>query len=150
MDIHIRRNTLYHWHAFGADSTSGRGYIIDSVERVLNSEGSCRRDLFLPNCFIDGLENARFWFKMAAIICGDEGVADWHVMEYGAPLSKEDLHQRYVYTWSLRGDEYKFYTKTLNDGYCRELVWYVCKLSRHQEDSADDTDEEEVLLRVYP
>lgn len=152
MDIHLRSNTIYHWHAFGTDSMSGRGYIINAVENVVDSIGSCSRDLFLPNCFIDGCRNATFWFKMAAIICDYGVVEGWHELEYGAPLSQEDLHQRYVYTWNFKGETYRFYTKTLNDGYFKELVWYVGKSPGCCEnvDSSDETDEEDILLRVHP
>lgn len=150
MDIHIKSNTVYYWHAFGADSVSGRGYIIDSIERAIDSVGSFQRDLFLPNCFIDGCENARFWFKMAAITCGGCGVGDWHELEYGNPISTEDCRQRYVYTWTLHRDIYRFYTKQLKDDFGCELVWYISKGSEDGADSSDDTDTEDIMLRVHP
>lgn len=152
MDIHLKSNTIYHWHAFGTDSTSGRGYIVNTVEQVLDSPKDCSRDLFLPNCFIDGCSNPIFWFKMACIACNYQGLEEWHEMEFGTPLSQEDLHQRYVYTWVFKGDTYRFYTKTLDDGYFKELVWYVGKSvgCDGDVDSSDDTDEEDILLRVHP
>lgn len=155
MDAHLRSNTIYHWHAFGTDSVSGRGYIINAVQRVMDSAHDYRHDLFLPNCFIDGCSNARFWFKMAAIMCDYAGPEGWHELEFGPPLSPDDRHERYVYTWGFGGDTYRFYTKTLNDGYSKELVWYFgksvgCGCESTCDGSSEDTDEEEVRLRVYP
>ena len=156
LDAHIRSNTIYHWHAFGADSTSGRGYIISSIERVVDSQSesqtACQRDLFLPNCFIDGCENSRFWFKMAAIVCGYEGPCGWHEVEFGVPINREDLRQRYVYTWGFKGGTYKFYTKTLRSDCGCELVWYFGKSAGEDEDvdSGDETEDEDILLRVHP
>ncbi len=150
MDAHLRSNTIYHWHAFGTDSVRGRVYIINAVERAMDSAHDYRHDLFLPNCFIDGCSNASFWFKMAAIMCEYAGLEGWHEMEFGPPLSQDDRHERYVYTWIFKGDTYRFYTKTLNDGYFKELVWYIGKSVAGDVDSSEDTDREEVLLRVYP
>lgn len=95
---------------------------------------------------------------MAAIACLDGGVNYWHELEYGVPINSEDLRQRYVYTWIYKGDTYRFYTKTLNDGCYPELVWYVGKavggMSKGQTnmdvddddvDSLYDTDSEEIL-----
>lgn len=146
MDIHIQSNTIYDWHWVGTESTSGRLYIIRSIEQVLDSNSSLKCDLFLPNCFINGCENSTFWFKMAAIASSYQ-VEDWHEMEYGAPLGREDLRQRYVYTWSFKGDSYKFYTKQLHNGSYPELVWYV-GTTKGDIDSSDDTDSEDIMLHL--
>ena len=144
MDMHIRSNTIYDWHGYGTDSSLSRSNIIRSIEEVLDSDCSLKCDLFLPNCFINGCENSRFWFKMAAIASSNV-VSDWHELEYGGPLGREDLRQRYVYTWAFKGDTYRFYTKQLNDGYRPELVWYV-GTSKGDADSSDDTDTDEIML----
>jgi len=145
MSIHIRSNTIYDWHVFGTESIGGLSHIVKSIEQALDATGSFTCDLFLPNCFINGCENSRFWFKMAAIASSYKANS-WHEMEYGAPLSREDLRQRYVYTWTYRGDTYRFYTKQLNDGGYPELVWYI-GVYKNDIDSSDDTDSEEIALQ---
>jgi hypothetical protein len=79
---------------------------------------------------------------MAAIASSNE-ISDWHEMEFGAPLSKEDIRQRYVYTWKFKGDTYRFYTKQLNDGGYPELVWFI-GASKQDIDSSDETDSDEI------
>ena len=151
MDIHVRSNTIYDWHGFGTESAAGRAYIIGSIEQALDSVNSFRQDLFLPNCFINGCENSNFWYRMAAIVSAKDGVEDWHELEYGAPLNIEDHRQRYVYTWTFKGDVYRFYTKTLSDGSYPELVWYVGKSTESTDgdiDSADDTDTDGIVLHI--
>ena len=162
MDIHIQSNTIYNWHMSGTNSESARTFIVDRVERSMDSGGV--HDLFLPNCFIE-CDISNFWFRMAAIASGGEDFG-WHELEYGPPISRDDLRQRYVYTWTFQGWTYKFYTKTLNDGHVPELVWYVCRGSRCLDclncsnrletslddsgidniESGNDTDSEEIML----
>ena len=52
MDIHIRSNTAFNRQA-DTDYYTGRNFIIDSMERLLDSTLNLTRDLFLPNSFID-------------------------------------------------------------------------------------------------
>jgi hypothetical protein len=139
MDIHIRANTIYCWHDFG---TSNVTRMVNTIEWVMNSQGSCSRDLFLPNSFIDGCDRSNFWYRIAALV--SDGVTDWHELEYGAPLNRDDRRQRYVYTWTLEGSPYRFYTKKLNARSIPELVWYVGKGGDC--DSDCDTDNEDVML----
>ena len=143
MDIHIRSNTIYGWPWDGA---SGRLHIIRSIEQVMDSSGNLRCDLFLPNCFINGCENSAFWFKMAAIASSYEAT-DWHEIEYGPPLGTEDPRQRCVYSWSCRGDAYKFYTKQLHDERSPELVWFF-GATKCDIDSSDETDSENIMLHL--
>ena len=135
MDIHLRSNTAYNMHT---DGYTGRNFIIDSMERLLDSDRNMTRDLFLPNSFIDGC-NSSFWFKMASIMCGgssgSSGLSDWHELQYGSLRARE----RYVYTWTFRGDTYRFYTRVLH---VKELVWYINKST--DEESGGDTDTEEI------
>ena len=153
MDIHIKSNTVYNWHTSGTNSGPARTFIIDRVQRIMDSGGN--HDLFLPNCFIE-CEASSFWFKIARI--ASDGVEfGWHELEYGPPISREDRKQRYVYTWTFKGKTFKFYTKTLNDGYKPDLVWYVCACNggvncndgnNSSDDSGEDTESDEILLWV--
>jgi hypothetical protein len=164
LDICIRSNTIYEFQVVGTNSLSGRSYIINIIEQALDAAVSLRCDLFLPNCFINGCQNSIFWYKIAAIVCCKSGVNDWHELEYGPALSRCDPRQRYVYTWTLKGDTYRFYTKKLCDGCYPELVWYIGKSVNitsdsaggnhyvHEEqdamDSSDDTDSEDITSRT--
>jgi hypothetical protein len=150
LDVHIRSNTIYDWHIIGTHSDTSRSFIIDSVEKAMDTKRGIVRDLFLPNSFINGCECGCFFFRVAAIASGDEGFG-WHAVDFGPPLSRNDRRQRYVYTWTLRGEAIRFYTKTLNDGHQPELVWYVCKGGRREEDidSGDDTDRDEIQLWTH-
>ena len=157
MDIHIKSNTVYNWHTSGTNSEPARAFIIDKVQKIMDSGGN--HDLFLPNCFIE-CDNSNFWFRIARIAAG--GVEfGWHELEYGPPIShsdrtdrtdRTDRKQRYVYTWTFQGGTYKFYTKTLNDGHSPDLVWYVCAYDggvnggNSDEDSGEDTESDEILL----
>lgn len=140
---------------------AGRVRIIDSIERCFDATHTFTCDLFLPNSFINGRENSDFWFRMATIACSDGKVEDWHELEYGTPMNRDDLRQRYVYTFKLNGDTYRFYTKVLNDGCYPELVWYVGKAVGEAKntvleyssfeddiDSGNDTDTDEISLRT--
>jgi hypothetical protein len=155
MDIYIRSNTIYDWQGVGNGSISNRSHIIDSIERALDANSSFTCDLFLPNCFINGHDNPIFWYNIAAIACANENMGSWHELEYGPPLNREDLRQKYVYTWTLLGDTYRFYTKKLNDGNYRELVWYINKSKggvshiNDDIDSSNDTDTEDIMLRMH-
>lgn len=135
MDIHLRSNTAYNMHTNGY---TGRNFIIDSIERLLDSDRNMSRDLFLPNSFIDCC-NSSFWFKMASIMCGQ--LSDWHELQYGPRLSRQDLRERYVYTWTFRGNTYRFYTRVLRRG-MKELVWYINKSTDGE--SGGDTDTEDI------
>lgn len=145
MDIHIRSNTAFNRQA-DTDYYTGRNFIIDSMERLLDSTLNLTRDLFLPNSFIDGCISS-FWLKMASIMCAG-GFSDWHELEYGAGLNRHDLRERYVYTWTYKGDTYRFYTRVLRSGSMKELAWYINKST--DQASGDDTDTEDVMLQVYP
>ena len=140
MAIHIRANTIYGWHGVDTDSVVR---IINSIEWALDSQSSCSCDLFLPNCFIDGCENSNFWYRMAAVVSVTGGVTDWHELEYGAHPNRGG--QRYVYTWTLCGALYRFYTKKPRDVLNAELFWYVGKGGDC--DSDCDTDTEDIMLR---
>jgi hypothetical protein len=142
MATHIRSNTIYDWHLFGTGSTGGLMHILTSIEQIIDSTESCTSDLLLPNCFIIGCENATFWRRMAEIASSDEAT-NWHELEFGSPLNRDDLRQRYVYTWSFKGDTYRFYTKILNEAYAPELVWFF-SASKHDVDSSDETDSDEI------
>jgi hypothetical protein len=142
MGVYIRSCTAYNWHTTGTHSCTASAFIIDSMERLLDSKNNITCYLFLPNCFIE-CNNSSFWFKMATALCGE--VTDWHELEYGPPINRDDLKQRYVYTCTFKGDVYRFYTKTLN---LRELVWYISKSIAY--DSADDTDSDDIMPYMYP
>jgi hypothetical protein len=126
LDVHIRYNTIYDWHIIGTHSDTSRSFIIDSVEKAMDTKRGIVRDLFLPNSFINGCDCDCFFHRIAVIASGG-GDFGWHEIDFGPPLSRSDHRQRYVFTWTLRGEVIRFYTKTLNDGYQPELVWYVCK-----------------------
>ncbi len=147
LDIHIRSNTVYDWHVSGMHGDSVRTYIIDSVERVVYCKRCIVRDLFLPNSFINGCDAGRFWFRIAAIASGCEEFG-WHELEYGPAISRDDPRQRYVFTWTLKGEAFRFYTKRLVDNDGKELVWYVGKGAPIEDDidSGDETDKEEIIL----
>jgi hypothetical protein len=103
MDIHIRSNTVFNRQT-DTDYYTGRNFIIDSIERLLDSQQSLTRDLFLLNSCIDWY-NSSFWFKMASIMCAG-GFSDWLELEYGPCLNRQDLRELYVYTWTFKGDTY--------------------------------------------
>jgi hypothetical protein len=150
LDIFLRANTFMY----------ERKFMINEIEQALDSSCNFSCDLFFPNCFIDGRKSSDFWFRVANIMCSDEGVTDWHELEFGEPLSSYDLRQRYIYTWIYKGDTYRFYTKKLDDGNYPELVWYIGKsingsngvecvpgVDEDDIDSMYDTDSEEIHTR---
>jgi hypothetical protein len=147
LDKHISSNTIYNWHTTGTDSYTARTYIIDCIDRLLDSSVDLTRDLFLPNSFINGCCNSTFWFEVAAVVCGNKGVSDWHEMEYGPPLNRDDAKQRYIYTWMLLSEQYRFYTRILNNGRYKELVWFVGKNTGRNEEwaSGNETDPEDIM-----
>ena len=148
LDKHILANTIYNWHTSGTDSYTARTYIVDCMESLLDSRDDLTRDLFLPNNFINGCCNSAFWFKMAAVVCGDGGVCNWHEMEYGPPLNRDDIRHRYVYTWMFMGEQYRFYTRALNNGHSKELVWYMGKSTGSDEalESGNETEPEDIMV----
>ena len=147
LDIHIKSNTIYDWHVLGTHSDTSRSFIINSVEKAVDTERRVVRDLFLPNSFINGCECGCFFYRVAAIASGDEGFG-WHEIDFGPPLSATDRRQQYVFTWTLKGEKLQFYTKQLVDSNVRELVWYIGKGAHNENDvdSGDDTDSDEILL----
>jgi hypothetical protein len=145
LDRHIMANTIYNWDTSGTDYTA-RTYIVDCMQRLLDSRVDLTRDLILPNSFINGCCNSSFWFKMAAVICGDKGVSNWHEMEYGPSLNREDRKQRYIYTWMLLGEQYQFYTRTLSTGHVKELVWFMRKSTGSNEGSGNETEPEDIMV----
>jgi hypothetical protein len=165
IDIHIRSKTSY--NGTGTDNIYDRLHIVNSLEQVLDSDRGCRLDLFLPDSFITIGSSHDFWCWVAVLMCLDEGLMDWHVSEYGSSLNQRDgSRRRCVYTWTLHGDTYKFYTKTLSGGYSPELVWFFGKFGNcHQRgeransvnyacvfdefDSSDDTESEELVMNVH-
>ncbi len=157
MDIHIRSRTCYNGE--GTNNIPDRLHIVDSIEQVFDSDVGCSSDLFLPNSFITTGSNHDFWLWMAVLMCegGDLGdLKDWHVLEYGTPLNENDCRQLYVYTWTLGGFSFRFFTKTVNDGYRSELVWYIgkSKNSSYSDlcddlDSSEDTESDEMVLYTH-
>ena len=131
MDEHIRVHTRLNWHYH--TGYTQRTYIVDSVERVMDSGRTCIRALSLPDQYV-WLEGADFWRQMAAIALGGDEF-DWHEMAFG---------NRRVYTWG-GGGEMKFYTKKMRSeaGYYW-LEWYVCKLVDEDDGSGADTESEDV------
>jgi hypothetical protein len=132
MDEHIRLHTRLNWQYHTGYTM--RTYIVDSVERVMDSGRTHIRALSLPDQYV-WLQGADFWRQMAAIALGagwDE--FDWHEMAFGS---------RRVYTWG-GGGAMKFYTKKMrNDAGYYWLEWYVCKLV-DDDGSGNDTESEEV------
>ncbi len=82
-------------------------------------------------------------------------VEGWHCLEYGplyrSPLNNMDTRERYVYTFLSRGDEYKFYTKILNNRRHNELILYLGKaaMSKANDESKEGgTVEEKIHLHT--
>ena len=153
MNIHLRSKTAY--DGAGTNHLPDRTLIIGCIEFVLDNEEDCQCDLYLPNSFIVHESRHDFWFKMAGILCSGLTTKEWHALEYGVPLSREDHRQRYVYTWHFDGSAYKFFTKVLNDGYRRELVWYFGKMKdsggiylNDDIDSSNETDSDEIIVHT--
>jgi hypothetical protein len=128
MDEHIRLHTRLNWQYH--TGYTARTYIVDSVERVMDSGRTCIRALSLPGHFV--WHGAAFWRQMAAIAVGGGDEFDWHEMAFGG---------RRVYTW---GGAMKFFTEKMrDDGGYYWLEWYVCKLV-DDDGSGDDTESEDV------
>ncbi len=152
LDRHIKANTIYNWDSTAAD-TNARTYIVDCMQRMLNSRVDLTRELLLPNSFINQ-NNSSFWFRIAAVICGDEGVSSWHETELGHSLfDRENTNQRYIYTWTLRGEQYQFYTRSLvYNNLRKELVWFMRKSTCINESefqsecSGNDTEPEDIIV----
>ena len=132
LDGHLQGSTRYSEPSSNCVTTA-RGYIIDSVERLMDSGRTHIRALSLPDSFIDGSERGEFWKRIATIASGEVDLDGWHEMECGG---------RYVYTWVLDGSTFKFYTKTVPPG---RLEWYMCRLESDSENSGCETDCEEIL-----
>jgi hypothetical protein len=132
LDGHLQGNTLYN-EPSGNFVYTARSYIIESVERLMDSGRTHIRALSLPDSFIDGNERGVFWKKIATIASGEVDLEGWHEMEYGG---------RYVYTWVFEGSTFKFYTKTMPSG---KLVWFMCRLEPDEENSGCETDCDEIL-----
>lgn len=158
MDIHLRTNTLYDDVGMNTGTYADRLHIVNSIEYVLRmqKDGFCSVDLFLPNCFIMQSDINEFWFKIASIIASSNEIKNWHALEYGKALNNVDRRERYVYTWSLSGDNhyevYKFYTKILRDtNQHKELIWYFGKTTFRNDDLDDEsntTDNESIDLKT--
>lgn len=180
INSHLRSNTLFS----SAGDAIDRMSFVNRIERVIdyghhqhngindnyqphttNNDNRKKtvitEDLFLPNCFIINQDDtSTFWLKIASIITKTKRlchIRDWHAIEYGCALNRVDRKERYIYTWSFKGDTYRFYTKILTDGYHKELIWYMgrslsnCLDSNHEEcdDSSScgsNTDSEELDL----
>ena len=147
LDRHIRANTVYNWDS--ADYNA-RTYIVDCMQRLLDSRVDLTRELLLPNSFINQC-NSSFWFRMAALVCGDEGVSIWHETELGHSLfDRENTNQRYIYTWTLRGEQYQFYTRWLvYNNLRKELVWFMRKSTCNNDSnecSGNDTEPEDIIV----
>ena len=137
MDVHIRR------HTHGAEEGHGvltfRTYMIDSIERAMDSSSSRIRSLALSNSTIACHDKAFFWRTLAEI-ASESADVDWHGMEYGEPLGEADCMARYVYTWCCKCSVLKFYTKVVHGANRRRLEWFVCKLTADEDHSGEDTD----------
>jgi hypothetical protein len=158
LDVYLRSKTLFGSMGASNRDAEERLNIVNSIENLIDnqtSENFVSVDLFLPNCFIYQDDKHDFWFGIAAIIAGSKEIEMWHVLEYGKPLNNVDQKEKYIYTWSFNKDIFKFYTKALNYGYHKELIWYVGKMphkevlisSKNLTDMEEDnTDSEEVIL----
>ena len=137
MDAHIRT------HTNGADQAHGaltfRTYVIDSIERVMDSSSS--RIRALSNLTITCHDKAFFWRTLAEI-ASDGADVDWHE-NYGEPA---DSMARWVYTWCCNRSVLKFYTKVLRRANGRRLEWFVCKLTADEHHSGEDTDSDDIFL----
>ena len=132
MEDLICRHTRLNWQF--RMSYTARTYIVDSVERVMDSGRTHIRALSLPDQYV--WDGAEFWKQMAAIAVGGDDF-DWHAVAFRG---------RRVYTWRRRGDgaEMKFFTKNIRSGgggYW--LEWYVCKLVG-DDGSGNETESEDV------
>jgi hypothetical protein len=125
-----------------------RTYIIDSIERVMDSNTTHIRALALQNSTIACRDKACFWHTLAEIASGGSADIDWHAMEYGSPLNEADHKTRYVYTWRHNCSVLKFYTKILHRANRQWLEWFVCNLAADAEHSGDDTDADEIRLEA--
>jgi hypothetical protein len=143
MDAHIRT------HTNGAEPAHGvltfRTYVIDSIERVMDSNSTRIRDLALRNSTITCRDKVFFWRTLAELASGCTDV-DLHAMEYGEPLNESDHMTRCVYTWCFNRSVLKFYTKVLHRVGSRWLVWFVCKLTTDEDHSGEDTDSDDFVL----
>jgi hypothetical protein len=141
MKNYIRANTFY---------TDG-SYVVDTIEKAIDSPLTLTiSDLFMPNDIIKMLDKREFWFKIASIVCSDT-VNDWHELELGGPLNQCDKRERYVFSWSLQDNSFKFYTKVLRHGRFAELIWYISSHKKNGiflDDDAKDTDEDEIMLQT--
>jgi hypothetical protein len=126
MDLHIRVHTAYNWPGTGAQGA--RAYLIDCMERLLDSPKSMQRDLFLPHALVNEGEQESFWFKMALEL-GDMG--EWHERE-----TKEDGWRRYVYTWRRGEAVFRVFQRRI--GPC--TIWYGGKWLGEADGSGDETD----------
>jgi hypothetical protein len=153
LDRHIKANTIYNWDSTAADYNA-RTYIVDCMQRMLDSRVDLTREsspLLMPNSFINQ-RNSSFWFRMAAVVCGDEGVSSWHETVLGHSLfDRESTNQRYIYTWTLRGEQYQFYTRLLvYNNLRKELVWFMRKSTYNNEFqsecSGNDTEPEDIMV----
>ena len=141
MDALIQYNTV---EDVSNTMTTFRTYVIDSIERIMDSGPSRIRCLTLPNSWIVNQDKASFWHSMAIIATGDEAV-EWHEMEYGEPVNEKDRKSRYVYTWRFNSARLQFYTKLMHrGGGRRSLEWFLCKQLQNEDHSEDDTDSEEI------
>ena len=138
MDAHIHAHTE---RAHGVLTFAT--YVIDSIERVMDSSRSRIRCLAMRNTTITCRDNI-FWRTLAEI--ASEGAdVEWHAMEYGEPLNEVDRMTRCVYTWCCNRSVLKFYTKVLHRANGRRLEWFVCKLTADEEHSGEDTDSEDIF-----
>ena len=148
MDLHLQRHTCY-TTAAPLGTVSVRTYIIDSIERILDSTATHVRSLALHNSCIVCRDTAEFWHRLAILASGTEKVG-WHALEYGRPLNELDRKSRYVYTWSVKNATLKFYTKILHHTGGESLIWFVCKHVPDADHSDSNTDSDEVWLpEVY-
>jgi len=127
MGIHIRAHTAYNWPGTGGGNA--RTYVIDCMERLLDSPRSVQRDLFLPHVLINEREHENFWFKMALEL---GGMVEWHERE-----TKEARGwRRCVYTWRRGEDVYRVFQRRVG----RSVMWYGGKWLGEAEGSGDETD----------
>jgi hypothetical protein len=133
MDIHIQAHTAYNWPGTGGENA--RTYVVDCMERLLDSPRSMQRDLFLPHALVNEHEHENFWFKMALEL-GD--MVEWHELE---TKGKDGRWRRYVYTWRRGVDRvvFRVYLRRVRSTY----LWYGSKCLGEAELSGDDTDHEE-------
>ncbi len=130
MDLHIRAHTAYNWARTGGEDA--RTYLIDCMERLLDSRKSVQRDLFLPHALINEHEHEHFWFMMA-LEFGD--MVEWH--ELKTKCGRD--WTRHVYTWRRAGDtEAVFRVLLLRVG--PGMMWYGGKWGGEGDGSGDEID----------